>query len=423
MGLIKLNGSGFSTSLPSENDGIKPVVDVAELYDATPLEQTVQNSYYNEDYLREEQAKAIQDALATTVQGASIFVTYYKQIQNNVADRTNQADNVIAYDSVHHAFFKILHFEMKIQGSLEFNFEQEPSISQWQGAGLTFPYFKPAVSDYFTYEVEEGKLGLFKVNSVKRLSIRSATWSQINFEMVNYPVNEDNLQFLTESVSDTYYFNTERFLATDGSLLKSDEADIVEKLTIYRSNLIDYFYTKFFDNSYHHTFIRPDGVYDPYLITFWYQLEEPCRNALIPTRLIDKPEFFKQSIWYQILFPEFSIRDPLIPSYNVVLWTCHIWETVINSLINREYVLLNADSTAEDSIAYPLCDYDAKAAAGNRLGILEKNFLEDRIVDTTLLVAEILSTASKEPLNMFYETPFLIYLCDCVIRKLKYNQG
>lgn len=423
MGLINLNGSGFSTSSLNDNDGIKPVVNVAEIYDATPLEQKVQESYYNEDYQREEQAVAIQDALATTVQGASIFVTYYQQIRSNVADRTNQADNVIAYDSVHHAFFKILHFEMKIQGSLDFSFEQEPSISQWQGAGITFPYFKPSVSDYFTYEVEEGKSGLFKVNNVKRLSIRSATWSQINFELVNYPVSDDNLQFLTESVSDTYYFDTERFLASDGALLKSDEADIIEKLSLYRTNLIDYYYSKFYDNEYHHTFIRPDGVYDPYVITFWYQLEEPCRNALIPAKLIDKPKLFKQSIWYQFLFPEYSIKDPLIPLYVVEIWTCHIWETVINSLINREYIMLNADSAASGSSAYPLCDYVAKAADNNRMGIIEKNFLEDRVIDTSLLVEEILSTASKELLNMFYETPFLIYLCDCVIRKLKYNQG
>ncbi len=422
MALIKLNGSGSLTSSRVENIGIQPVVTLEEKYDASYLldEEVSQNSYYNEDYVSEEYAEAVQDALATTVQGSSIFVTYFHMIRSNVADRTNQADNIIEYDSVHHAFFKILHFEMKIQGSFEFSFDQEPAVSKWQGTAYTYPYFKPNVGDYFLYAVEEGKLGLFKVNDVKRLSIRSATWSQIQFELVKYPVtdNDDVMKMLNESISDTYVFDTDSFLASNGALLDTEDAETINALIKYRSSLIDYYYKKFYDHNYHHTFIRPDGVHDPYMLEFWYWLEEPCRGQWIPSRLINRPKHMNQSIWYHIRYPDTPIKDPVMPRYCIDKWTARLWETTINSLINKPYVLIHEEDPKCTMLDYPLCDYETRE---DRFGRLLKLYMVDRVADTGMLIEEILATPRKELFTMFYETPFLIYECDCVIRKLKYK--
>lgn len=398
------------------------MVTLEEKYDASYLleEEVTQNSYFNEDYVSEEYAEAVQDALATTVQGSSIFVTYFHMIRSNVADRTNQADNVIEYDSVHHAFHKILHFEMKVQGSFEFSFDQEPAVSKWQGTAYTYPYFKPNVSDYFLYMVEEGKLGLFKVNDVKRLSIRSATWTQIQFELVKYPVTDtdDTMKMLNESVSDTYVFDTDSFLASNGALLTTDESETIKLLIKYRSSLIDYYYMKFFDHNYHHTFIRPDGVYDPYMVTFWYWLEEPCRNQWIPARLINRPKNMPRSIWYHIRYPDTPIKDPVYPYYCIDTWRSRLWETTINSLINKKYVLIHELTDQHAMLDYPLTDYETRE---DRFGQLLKLYMVDRVADTGMLIEEILDTTKKEPMRQFYETPFLIYECDCVIRKLKYG--
>ena len=393
-----------------------------EKYDASYLlsEEVTQNSYYNEDYVSEGVAEAVQDALATTVQGSSVFVTYYHMIRSNVADRTNQADNVLEYDSVHHAYFKILHFEMKIQGSLEFSFDQEPAVSKWQGTAYTYPYFKPNVGDYFLYAVEEGRIGLFKVNDVKRLSIRSATWSQIQFELVKYPVTDgdDTMTMLDESVSDTYVFDTDAFLASNGALLTSEDAEVINLMIKYRSSLIDYYYMKFFDHNYHHTFIRPDGVYDPYMVAFWYWLEEPCRNQWIPARLINRPRNMNRSIWYHIRYPDSPIKDTVFPKFCIEKWHARLWETTINSLINKEYVLIHEPTDQHVMKDYPMCDYETRS---DRFGQLLKLYMDDRVADTSMLIEEILSTPQKELMAMFYETPFLIYECDCVIRKLKYK--
>lgn len=398
------------------------MVTLKEKYDASVLldEEVTQNSYYNEDYVTEELAEAVQDALATTVQGSSIFVTYYQMVRSNVSDGTNQADNVIEYDSVHHAYFKIMHFEMKVQGSFEFAFEQEPAVSKWTGTAYTYPYFKPNVGDYFLYAVEEGKLGLFKVNDVRRLSIRSATWSQIQFELVKYPVEEGDEVYthLEESVSGTYYFDTDSFLASNGALLTTEESEIIAQLIRLRSSLIDYYYRKFYDHNYHHTFIRPDKVYDPYMLEFWYWLEEPCKGQWIPSRLINRPKHMNQSIWFHIRYPDTPIKDPVLPKYCIDKWTARLWETTINSLINKPYVLLHEEDPNCQMLDYPLVDYLNK---DDRFHQLLKMYMVDRVADTGMLVEEILETPRKALMDMFYQTPFLIYECDCVIRKLKYK--
>ncbi len=431
MALIKLSGSGSATSSFVENEGVKPVVDLRCKYDATSLlaDESVQKSYFNEDYETEELAEAISDALATTVQGSSIFVTYFHQVTNNVDDRSHQADNVIEYDTVHHAYFKILHFEMKVQGSFEFNFDQEPATSSWEGKAYTYPYFKPQVGDYFLYEVEEGVMGLFKVNSVRRLSIRKATWSEISFELVKLPVTDDDevMKNVLESVSETYVFDTEAFLASNGALLTTDEAETINTLMSLRTNLIRYYYSKFYDYDYHHTFIRPDGIYDPYMIEFWYRLEEPCKGAVIPARLINKPYNFNRSIWWRFLYPDYKIRDTTIQTYCIDTWRCRVWETTINSLINKKYILIHEANDkklhgkCELLNPYPLSEYNQVEIGNERFCLIELQYLEDRVADTDLLVEEILTTPNKELMEMFYETPFLIFVCDCVIKKLKYG--
>lgn len=395
---------------------------LAEKYDAAVLlgEASVQKSYYNEDYVTEELAEAVQDALATTVAGSSIFVTYYQLVRSNVDDRTNQSDNVIEYDNVHHAYFRILNFEMKVQGSFQFNFLQDPQRSTWTGTAYTYPYFKPNIGDYFTYEVESGKLGLFKVNNVTRLGIRSATWSEISFELVKNPVDENDEYFkhLLESVTGTYYFDTEAFLASNGALLTTEESENLARLILLRDNLIQYYYSKFYDHNYHHTFIRPDGVHDPYMLEFWYWLEEPCKNLYIPSRLINHPREMNRSIWFWFRYPDKPIKDPLLKEYCIDIWKNRVWETTINSLINKPYVLIHVNDGKHEMKEYPLCNWKERT---DRFGTIEKQYLEDRVADTSLLIEEILTTPEKEPMDMFYETPFLIYVADCVIRKIKYK--
>lgn len=425
MALITLNGSGLQTSSSNTNEGVKPVVTLEQKYDASILltEESVQKSFFNEDYVREEMSEAVADALAATVTGASIYVTYFNMTKRNVADRSQQSDNVLEYDALHHSFFKILKFEMKVQGSFEFNFNQSPSVSEWKGSAFLYPYFKPNIGDYFLYEVENGVVGLFKVNNTTRLSIRSATWTRIDFELVKLPVTDtdDTTKMLEDSVSETFYFNTEAFLASNGALLTTTAQETINQLTIYRSNLIRYYYNKFFDNSYHHTFVKPDGVYDPYLVEFWYQLDEPCKGTTIPTRLITKPVNMERSIWYLILHPDDKIKDPVFAKYDNRLCVYRVWETTINSLINKSYVYLHDTTHSEEEEDYPLCDYITLASNSVQIGTILKNYLVDRLVNTELLINEILSVPEKDITDMFYQVPFLIFLCDCVIRKLKYG--
>jgi hypothetical protein len=268
--------------------------------------------------------------------------------------------------------------------------------------------------------VESGKLGLFKVNNVIRLGIRSATWSEISFELVKNPVDENDEYFkhLLESVTGTYYFDTEAFLASNGALLTTDESENLARLILLRDNLIQYYYSKFYDHNYHHTFIRPDGIHDPYMLEFWYWLEEPRKNLYIPSRLINHPREMNRSIWFWFRYPDKPIKDPLLKEYCIDIWKNRVWETTINSLINKPYVLIHVNDGKHEMKEYPLCNWKERT---DRFGTIEKQYLEDRVADTSLLIEEILTTPEKEPMDMFYETPFLIYVADCVIRKIKYK--
>lgn len=419
MGLIKLSGAGSQISYAKENENFNQVVDVATKYDASTLiaDEITQRSYLNEDYDVESVSDVVLDALAVTVQGASVFVTYFNYIRSNVDQRSNQADNVIEYDTVHYAYSKILHFEMKVQGSFNFDFAQDPSITSWTGTAYTFPYFKPNIGDYFIYSVDNNTTGLFKVTGIKRLGIRAQTWTEITFELVKYPATAEETAAIDESVANTYYFNTEAFLASNGALLTTAAAEVINLLTAYRLDLADYYFTKFFDKYYHHTFLRPDGAYDPYVVEFWYKLKDPCKNNKVPTKLIPSPFGLTRSIWWDILYPDRKIKDAPLTKYRLDIWNYRVWDTAITSLINKDYVNLY-ESTETTALDYPLWDYTTRT---DRFGTLLNLYLTAQTVNTDNLIADILATSSKDDTAIFYETPVLLHLCDRVIRKLKYT--
>ena len=125
-----------------------------------------------------------------------------------------------------------------------------------------------------------------------------------------------------------------------------------------------------------------------------------------------------RSIWYHIRYPDSPIKDTVFPKFCIEKWHARLWETTINSLINKEYVLIHEPTDQHVMKDYPMCDYETRS---DRFGQLLKLYMDDRVADTAMLIEEILSTPQKELMAMFYETPFLIYECDCVIRKLKYK--
>ena len=66
----------------------------------------------------------------------------------------------------------------------------------------------------------------------------------------------------------TMYFDKYKYLAGNTTLLTTDAFQQKKDLEHIRLEIIEDYIERFYDREYS-TFMRPDGIYDPYIVEYW----------------------------------------------------------------------------------------------------------------------------------------------------------
>lgn len=278
--------------------------------------------------------------------GSPIKVIYYKEhySETDFHGRHHTEEHL---HNVHKSVLKIIDFEIRMTGSLQYNHDQDENISKLEGEAFTYPGFEPEKGDKLIIDIGDGRYGAFEVNKPPvRTSIRASTYFKISFSFVHW-ATEEWVSHLDEAVVTVAYFDKLRFLNEPGALLEHDEVVEMKFLAKQRAKMIHYYKSKFLDEVTMYSFMRPDNVYDPYVTDFLMKTLEFTELGTMSVQLYQDAPFMDMSLWRALLDPNIPLEG--VPTAaSRTLYRLGSKSVLMNSLLNRYYVRLVKSKSLKD---------------------------------------------------------------------------
>ena len=246
-------------------------------------------------------------------------------------------------DDVHISWTEIRDFEIRASSEINFDYQTDTNNSNISGEGIVFAGFVPRISDIFLYMMRNSKIGVFRVSDIQRLSLGQDTYHKINFTMQEFltPSQRDQLRRQTTNI---FYFDKTKFVAGNNALLTSRNFAIQKDLKHLRSEIIQNYMDRFYDPTYS-SFMRPDKVYDPYVVEYWNKKVSFTENYTRPIQLLLAVNNYKKTIWS--VLTNYPIKDLKNVSYDFDTFTyaATFWSVNVTSLLGNKFVTVG-DETA-----------------------------------------------------------------------------
>lgn len=281
-------------------------------------------------------------------EGSPVKVTYYKENYSETDVKGKPDDNEGGLHGVHKSVLKIHGMELRLTSSLEYEHDTTENATKLSGEAFTYPGFIPENGDMFIYEISVGKFGLFNVNEIPTpMSIHGSTYYKIRFSLIEYMSPEREAE-INKGVVDEAWFDKTRFLAEPGALLRHDEYVEMKFLTKQRMKMIHYHRSKFLDETLMYSYIRPDGVYDPYVVDFLLRTLDFGECGSLATQLYDLAPLKSMSVWSALIDENIPLEGvPLTTILDV--YRLGSKSVMTNSLINRQYIYFKkSDKSLQD---------------------------------------------------------------------------
>ena len=359
-------------------------------------------------------------------------VTYFQNLHQGTNIRTANADFLETSNLVNSAFARYNDFELSLPMAPNFQYNPDEGNASVSGQALIYPGFKPMIGDFFLTGVGDGKLGAWRVSAVAPTSWRNHHFTQIGYIWMKY-ADVDILQYLQAATKQTYHFDKQTYLTTSTCLLEENYYRDLRDLRAFRDILATYYHNLFFDECLN-TYVRPDKIYDPYVVEF---MASACSILVIPRRpqQIYKSVFqtYPRTIWNRLLEPTNTQINDLYPFFGTKVGTGEANDIFATPLVGHSYLkVLSKEEGTQLSQNPPL-----NVAKGLPLGyyIFSSAFYNNDVSNMTPLenllwntirlrqlseTSYLLNTFIRQYLNLdpkdaFYHIPIYIALIDIAI--------
>jgi hypothetical protein len=277
-------------------------------------------------------------ALKGYVEGSPITVTYYSFVHNFTDKRSGYTSYTDLLSRSIRCFKKIENVTIRISGSMDFGSNPENDENTYEGKGYVMGGMDARVGDIFLYEISPGHVGLFVVTDAQALAIHTGSFDDISFSLREYPSNETLLR-LEDSVKEVYYYGELNGLTQKTVLLERQDYVNRTELLKYRKHLIEHYHSAHYDKM-KMSYLRPDGVYDPYLTEFMIRSLSFNDTRYYPPMQLSPIEDFDRTIWSRLLVGKNPFKT-LRTTFNKVTKSAGVMTVFVNGLINRQVVVLD----------------------------------------------------------------------------------
>lgn len=330
-------------SLRPEVQDKLPVLDGHAITD----ERVVENTFINQTAVNEDAYRERQSIISGFPEGRIIVVTYFSQnrpitnMQSDVVDMQSTTK-----DDVHISWTQIRNFELRCNSELRFEYEQESNKSKVSGEAIMLPRFTPRVSDIFLYEMRNGKIGVFRITGINRLALGQDTYHTVTFTMQEY-LDGNNRDRLQRQSTNIMYFDKYKYLAGNTTLLTTDGFQQKKELEHLRLEIIEDYVERFYDPEYS-TFMRPDGIYDPYIVEYWNKKVsvQDVTPHMRPTQILISVSNYRKTIWAALTNNPIKNLANIERNWNVDTYRSTFWGVNITSLLGKKFLTIGKEASA-----------------------------------------------------------------------------
>lgn len=308
-------------------------------------EEVVQNSLTAHTSFNEDSYQRMANTLAGYPEGRIIKVTYFSQ-NTPITDIRSKIVDLSAWtkDDVHLAWTEIRQFEIRASGEIGFSYEENTNNTKINGEGLVFPGFNPQVGDIFIYRIRNGKIGIFYISNVSRLALGQETYHSIEFVLQDYLTPAFRSR-LSRQATAVFYFDKQKFLTGNYAFMSSEGYIQQKELNHLRKEIIQNYCDRFYSNDMS-SFIRPDGIYDPYAVEFWNKKVSVTDCYQRPLQLLISMKNFKKTIWAAMTNNPIKDLRNLARNWSTEENVATFWSINVTSLLGHKFLTVGNEEGA-----------------------------------------------------------------------------
>ena len=312
-------------------------------------EKVIVNTFINETSVNQDAFRDSMSMVAGFPEGRVIFVTYYSQnnpvtdIQSHVVDLKSDSK-----DDVHLSFTEIRNFEIRCASELNFEFSNEDNVSKITSEAIFFPRFQPKISDIFLYEMRNGKIGVFRIASVERLALGQDTYTRVSFTLQNF-LTPEYRDLLRRQTTLQMYFDKRKYIAGNTALMSSVGFSQKKDLEHLRLEIIENYIARFYSKEFS-TFMRPDGLYDPYVVEYWNKKVsiQDSVEQMRPTQILIAVSNYRKTIWAALTNNPIKHLSNIEKSWNTDTYRSTFWGINITSLLGHKFITIGNEVNPTD---------------------------------------------------------------------------
>lgn len=282
-------------------------------------------------------------AIAGYPEGRIIYVNYFSKNAPLADVRSRVVDMETPFkDDVHSSWTSIKDFELRLSSNIEYTYDEQSNVSEITGEALVFAGFIPKMADMFLYKLRNNKIGKFKITSIRRLAIGQDTYHQISFTAQEF-LDWDGVEYLKRQTTDVFHFNKVKFTVGNHSMLTTDGYIELNELRHLRQEIIRNYMDRFYDTSYG-SILRPDKIYDPYVVEYWNRKVGYNDCWKRPTQLLIAVSNYHKTIWS--VLTDNPIKNLANVAHDWAVTTMHatFWSVGVTSLLEREFITVGDEA-------------------------------------------------------------------------------
>lgn len=347
------------------------------------------------------------------MKGKRVNVTYYRLMrQGGSNNRTNIADYVTTRNVIDTEYQKIINLEITLPKGLDFEANPDRASIGVTGEAMFYPNMNPNVGDIFSMGVGDGRVGVFQVSATQPMSWRQDRVYTVKFVMQSF-MDSSDADPIEGSVTLTHVFSKENYLGGTAALLSEQSYLQLNQLKAQRGVLLRYYHDTFFDPELC-SYVRPDGVYDPYAVKFMCSKITMEELHIRPKQLCGgELHDYTRTVWGRLEDRYNASTIGLHPTYTLARSRQNRMGVFNSELFGRS-VVVPGDATDGDPYLFTHAFYTGTENAMTPIELRVRRMIMLRTAgDLTSLLADFLSpvyTLSAD--DQYYRIPVYLHLID-----------
>ena len=411
MALTPLSGSSSTTSTPTSHP---PQTNTDKVAQAPFIRDPNLNRYA----IDTTQYLSATKALIGFGKGKRVPVTYYRLLKAGGSNiRSNIADQPTMRNVLNTEYQKIKNLEITLPKGFDFQSNQDQASGSITGSAMMYPGMNPNIGDLFTCGVGDGRVGLCIISSV---DIHS--WLQDRIYTVTFVVK----QFVDPSVQDPIdgavtlvsVFSKTNYLGGTSALLSEQTYTQLNHIRQLRSSLCKMFHASFFDDGLN-SYVRPDGVYDPWVVLFMTNKVRMDDVFIRPKALLGRaPDLYRKTLWSRLEDAGQTSLYGLSPCFQLTTQDESDWGVYLSELVNRSVVMPSADLDHDPYYLFTKDFWTGQTTKMSAEELLVYTAITQRTIGSlSVLVSNYLDliTTWDRP-TQFYHVPIMLHLIDMALQ-------